>query len=167
MSDNIDEKWFKHLENLDNHYHPDNFFADQKDLPGNKSKIKDDYFSPGFTEETDIPEQAELSIDIFQDKENLYVIAPVSGIKSDSLDLSLEKDILTIKGERDKKYTASDKNQYLYQECYWGKFSRSIILPGPVKNNKIKAELLNGVLRIILPKEKENGLVRIKVKQED
>ena len=89
----------------------------------------------------------------------------MAGSLSQSLDIHLDKDILTIKGERTSEYAAEKHNQYIYQECYWGKFSRSVILPFPVLADKIEATLKDNVLKIKLPKADETKKISIKVKE--
>ena len=73
--------------------------------------------------------------------------------------------MLTIKGKREHEEEIDDKN-YFFKECYWGNFSRTIILPCDVKSDKITATLKNGVLTIKLPKAK-NKKIDIKVIDED
>ncbi|MDP2754057.1 MAG: Hsp20/alpha crystallin family protein, partial [Nitrospirota bacterium] len=58
-----------------------------------------------------------------------------------------------------------DDENYLYHECYWGAFSRSIILPVEIKAEKIEACLENGVLTVVLPKAKIAKRTEIKVKE--
>ena len=72
--------------------------------------------------------------------------------------------MLTVKGER-KKEELEEVVNYLYQECFWGKFSRTIILPIEVKANKVSATLEEGVLTIILPIDKAKKQRVIKVKE--
>ncbi|NQT50334.1 Hsp20/alpha crystallin family protein [Candidatus Kuenenbacteria bacterium] len=163
---NKKQDWQQHLEDLEKHYHPDKFFSDQENIPTNESNVREHFFAPALTEETDIPEEAQLSIDIYQDEDHLYVVTPIAGINPKSLDISLDKDILTIRGERNKEFSADPKS-YIYQECYWGKFSRSVILPLPVKATKVEANFKEGVLKITLPKEEESRKVEIKVKASD
>jgi HSP20 family protein len=158
-----DQNWFNHLDNLDEHYSPDKFFADQDTRPSNDTNVKEHFFAPALTEEADLPEEAQLSIDIHQDADNLYVISPLAGADPATLDVSLDNDILTIRGQRDDFHSAKQED-YLYQECYWGKFSRSIILPLPVITNELTATLKNNVLTVKLPKAPEAKKVEIKVK---
>ena len=165
MTDDFNQNWFNHLDDLEQHYHPDKFFSDEISKPTDEASVKDHYYAPAFTEEADIPEEAQLSIDIYQDEDNLYVITPVAGSLSQSLDIHLDKDILTIKGERTSEYAAEKHNQYIYQECYWGKFSRSVILPFPVLADKIEATLKDNVLKIKLQKADETKKISIKVKE--
>jgi len=163
MIKNQNQNWQKHLDELEKHYHPDNFFVDQFKKPTNQvSSITDEFFSEPLCEDKPIEEEGQLSIDIYQDDDNLYVLTPVAGVKPENIEITLEKDALTIKGTREKSHEIEEKNS-LFRECYWGKFSRSIILPVPVKQIGIKADFKNGVLKITLPKAEESKEVKIKV----
>jgi HSP20 family protein len=71
--------------------------------------------------------------------------------------------MLTIRGKRHDEAEEEGRN-YLYQECYWGSFSRSVILPVEVDSKKIDASLENGVLTITLNKIKKAKKVGIRVK---
>ena len=164
MPQDLNDNWSKHLDDLEEFYHPDKFFADQKTKPNNETAIQDQFFAPSFTEEANLPEEAQLSIDIFQDTNNLYVIAPIAGIRKEGLEVTLDKDILTIRGERGGEFS-KEKHNYLYQECYWGKFSRSLVLPVPVDGQKIEATLKDSVLKITLPKVEEEKSISIKIKE--
>ncbi|MFH1661896.1 MAG: Hsp20/alpha crystallin family protein [Candidatus Falkowbacteria bacterium] len=109
-------------------------------------------------------EEGQLSIDVYQDKNNLYVVSTIAGVKPEDIDIAINNDMLTIRGKREMKKTVENEN-YLYKECYWGSFSRSIILPVEVKKEKINASLENGVLTITLPKAKTAKQISIKVKE--
>lgn len=164
MSTNYDPHWHKHLDELEEHYRPDRFFIGQETKPTNESNIQDNFFTPALTEETEFPEEAQMSVDIFQDEENIYVVTPIAAARPETLSVSIDKDILTIRGERNHDYV-TERHNYLYQECYWGKFSRSIILPVPVKTDKVEADFRDGVLKVKLPKAAEAKKVEIKIKQ--
>lgn len=109
-------------------------------------------------------EEGQLSIDVFQDNENLIVKSTIAGVKPEDIDISINNDMLTIRGKREMQDEIHDDN-YLYRECYWGSFSRSIILPMEVKADKIDACLENGVLTITLPKAQSAKQISIKVKE--
>jgi HSP20 family protein len=70
--------------------------------------------------------------------------------------------MVTIKGKREKDEMISD-GDYYYQECYWGAFSRSVILPVDVESEKSEASLKNGILTIRLPKIEKIKTRKIKV----
>jgi len=110
--------------------------------------------------------EGQLSVDVYQTEENIVVKSTIAGINTEDLDISLHNDMLTIKGMRHKDFEA-DEDDYFYQECYWGGFSRSIILPVEVKEDEISATLKNGILTITLPKAEKSKLKIVKVKEEE
>ncbi len=110
-------------------------------------------------------EEGQLSVDVYQDKDNIIIKSTIAGVKPEDIDISINNDLITIKGKREMEETVKDED-YFYQECYWGSFSRSIILPVEVKADQAQAELKNGILTIVLPKAKPSKAVSIKVKGE-
>lgn len=114
---------------------------------------------PGFGEE-----EGQLSVDIYQTETDVVVKSTIAGATTDDIDISLEEDMLTIRGRREQP-EAIPHDAYLYRECYWGKFSRSIVLPVEIKSDKVSASLHNGVLTIILPKAHRSKPTNIRVKQ--
>lgn len=109
--------------------------------------------------------EGELSLDIFEDEKQLIVKAPIAGTKPEDLNVSINNDLLTIQGER--RLEEVEEKNCLYQECFWGKFSRSVILPVEVKAQGIKAFLKDGILTIVLSKTKQTKSKVIKVKNEE
>jgi len=96
-----------------------------------------------------VPE-GQLSVDVYQTKEELVIQSAIAGIRPDILDISLEGDVVTIKGKREKP--DSEEGDYFTQECYWGQFSREIILPVEVDPNRVRAAMKDGILTIRIPK---------------
>lgn len=107
-------------------------------------------------------EEGELLVDVYQDGNNIIIRSTVAGIQSEDIDIDINNDMITIRGKR-KADVMVDEDDYFYQECYWGSFSRSIILPCEVQANKVKASLKNGVLTIILPKSKKEQAIKVSV----
>jgi len=107
--------------------------------------------------------EGQLAIDVFQTDKKIIIKSTIAGVVPENLKISLHNDLLTIKGRRTLKENVSEEN-YLYRECYWGPFSRSIILPSEVDNKKVEADLENGVLTITLYKSTPN---KIEVKLKD
>lgn len=109
-------------------------------------------------------EEGQLSIDIFQTDSELVIRSTIAGATARDIEISLVEDMLTIRGQRelDEQMPA---DAYLYRECYWGRFSRSVILPIEVKHDKVAASLHNGVLTVRLPKARRSKQTTIKVKE--
>ncbi|MFA6028110.1 MAG: Hsp20/alpha crystallin family protein [Patescibacteria group bacterium] len=107
----------------------------------------------------------QLAVDVFQDRKNIYVKAAIAGVRPSEIEIYLNNDMLTIKGQRKSCQESIEEDDYYIKECYWGGFSRSIILPVDVKNDQVKAVIENGLLTIILPKSKRPKNTRIEVKE--
>lgn len=114
----------------------------------------------------ELEEEGQLLVDIFKDGNNVVIKTIVAGVNSKDLDISLRDDIITIKGKRvsDKEISNDD---YFCKECYWGKFSRSIILPFKVREDGLDATLKNGMLTIIIPRANVSSVNKIKIKELD
>jgi HSP20 family molecular chaperone IbpA len=109
-------------------------------------------------------EEGQLSIDVYQTPDTLVIKSTIAGVKPEDIDISINNDLLTIRGSREMIENIREEN-YLYRECYWGSFSRSIILPVEVEADKIEAFLENGVLTVVLPKARSAKQISIKVKE--
>ncbi|MFH1366864.1 MAG: Hsp20/alpha crystallin family protein [Patescibacteria group bacterium] len=108
----------------------------------------------------------QLAVDVYQTDKDIIIKSTIAGVRVEDIDISLHNDMLTIKGLRQKDSEAAAED-YFYQECYWGGFSRSIILPLEVKEEEITATLKNGILTITLPKAEKARLKTVKVKEEE
>jgi HSP20 family protein len=109
-----------------------------------QENLQDDWMS----EET----EGQLSIDVFQDEHSVYVVAPVAGVKPENIDVTITDEVLTIRGDRNPGHEAQPE-QHFTQECYWGPFARSYVLPIAVESEQSKATLKDGMLRIEIPKD--------------
>lgn len=128
-----------------------------------KNKKEEEVEEEIYDDEGDeLEEEGQLSVDVYQDRENIYIKSTIAGVEPEDVDIAFDNDMITIRGKRHKDKNIREED-YFYQECYWGNFSRSIILPVDVQEEKIKAEIRNGILTIILPKAKRRG-IDIKVK---
>ncbi len=103
------------------------------------------------------------AVDVWQDKDNVYVESPLAGINPDDVRVSVENDILTIEGQSEKKSEVDDKNYYR-KEVRSGSFHRAVALPASVDGNKASAEFENGILKISIPKEEKAKPKAIDVK---
>lgn len=109
-------------------------------------------------------EEGQLSIDVYQTPKCIIVKSTIAGVKPEDIDISINNDMLTIRGKREHLNDIKE-DDFLFRECYWGSFSRSIILPVEIEADKIEAELENGVLTVNLPKAKPTKQISIKVKE--
>lgn len=106
--------------------------------------------------------EGQLAVDVFQTKEAIVVKTAIAGVKPEDIHVSISNDVLTIRGKRELGHTVRDE-EYYYRECYWGAFSRSIVLPLEVQQDKIDAVFKNGVLTVTLPKRNPEKSVKLKI----
>ncbi len=118
--------------------------------------------SPDWMEET----EGQLAVDVYQTDDNVILKAPIAGVRPEDLEISMTDEVVNIKGER-KEESEVKRENYLCQECYWGGFSRSYVLPVPVVGDKGQASLKNGILTITIPKQEKTKAKTIEVKQEE
>lgn len=116
------------------------------------------------TEKKWFEKEGQLAVDVYQTEEELIIQSAVAGIKLEELDISIEGDKLTIRGKREKPIEQGESN-YFYQECYWGPFSREIILPVEVDPSRAKATFKEGILTIRMPKIEREKKRKIEVKE--
>jgi HSP20 family protein len=107
--------------------------------------------------------EGQLTIDVYQTDNDIVIKSTIAGVKPEDLDVSISNDMVTIRGERKNEEVVSGDNYY-YQECYWGSFSRSVVLPVDVISEKAEASLKNGILTIRLPKATSNKVKKIQVR---
>lgn len=107
--------------------------------------------------------EGQLTIDVYQTDMEIVIKSTIAGVKPEDLDVSINNDMVTIKGERKNDEIVSGENYY-YQECYWGYFSRSVVLPVDIIADKAEASLKNGILTIRLPKADTTKIKRIQVR---
>ncbi len=93
----------------------------------------------------------EPAVDIYQDRDNLYVEVSLAGVKPEEVEISIEDNILTIQGKTEEKKETKEKD-YLRKEIRKGAFRRVIKLPVEVKGDRAIAESLSGMLKITIPK---------------
>ena len=89
----------------------------------------------------------ELVVDVFEDNSHFVVLAAIAGVQIKDLDISVEKDMMVIKGHRIDPHEQPEK-KYFYQECYWGPFSRKIVLPENIDTQAADAQMDKGILTI-------------------
>ena len=112
---------------------------------------------------TDTEEEGQLAIDMYQTPNEIIVKTMVAGVRPEDLDISITRDMVTIKGHREDthEFTGDD---YFHKELYWGTFSRTIVLPAEIEVEEAEATNKNGLLTLTLPKIDRNKQAKVKVK---
>ncbi|MBU2524610.1 Hsp20/alpha crystallin family protein [Patescibacteria group bacterium] len=108
-------------------------------------------------------DEGELAVDVYETADYIYIVAPVAGVQMDNIDLSITEDVLQIRGRRSLGRDVPPQN-YLIRECFWGDFSRSVILPPNADPTTISATFKNAVLKIKIGKFDQGKTRRIEIK---
>ncbi len=95
--------------------------------------------------------EGELVVDVFETNSDFIVLTAIAGVNIKDIDISVEKDMMVIKGQRQNPHDSNEK-KYFYQECYFGPFSRKIVLPENIKTEAAEAQMDKGMLIIKIPK---------------
>jgi HSP20 family molecular chaperone IbpA len=106
---------------------------------------------------------AELSVDVYQTSDMIVVKAMIAGVRPEDLDVSITRDMVTIRGTREEERTAKEDDYYT-RELYWGSFSRTISLPEEIDVDEAEAVEKHGLLIIKLPKLDKRRESKLKVK---
>jgi HSP20 family protein len=143
--------------------------AGRKSVPKDEeSVLQDDFLDlPMEEEETEedwLPEaDGQLAVDVYQTKDSVVVKAPIAGVRPEDIDVEVAEDMVTIRGER-KEQKDINAGEYYIQECHWGAFSRSVILPASTVAEKAVADLTeDGILTVTIPKVILEKVKKIKV----
>ncbi len=107
--------------------------------------------------------EGQLNIDMYQTKDNVIIKSTIAGVRPEDIDITVANDMVTIKGSRKKEENIA-QDDYFYQECYWGNFSRSVIIPVDIDSEEISADLKDGILTVIIPKAAKAKTKKVKVK---
>ncbi|MEA3336967.1 MAG: Hsp20/alpha crystallin family protein [Chloroflexota bacterium] len=101
-----------------------------------------------------------LPLDVYTTEEEIVIGASVPGVSAESVEITVEGDVLSIKGELPAPMENVD---YLMRERHYGKFSRSLTINVPVDADSIEATFENGVITVVVPKAEESKPKTIKV----
>jgi HSP20 family molecular chaperone IbpA len=114
----------------------------------------------------EVPEEeseGELAVDVYQTPTHIIVKAMIAGVKPEDLDVAITRDMVTIKGKREK-FSEGGSNDYFFSELYWGAFARTIVLPQEVEIEDAEASEKHGLLIIKLPKVDKGRQTKLKIK---
>ena len=107
--------------------------------------------------------EGQLTVDVYQTPNDIIVESAIAGVAPDDIDVNVTTDSISIRGSRKREKTVREED-YLYQECYWGKFGRSIILPQEVDPEGAEEKFKNGILTVTLPKANKKKIHKLKVR---
>ena len=136
-----------------------------KDKQINREKEMENSWGADAQGQEEEEEDGQLAIDVYQDENFVVIKSIVGGVRPEDLDLSVTNDMVTIRGSRERVDQILEENYY-YQECFWGSFSRSVILPCDINIDKVEASMKNGILTIKMPKVEKNSATKIEVRGE-
>ncbi|MFA6274221.1 MAG: Hsp20/alpha crystallin family protein [Candidatus Paceibacterota bacterium] len=123
--------------------------------------VKEDKKGNGWMEEEN--DEAELTVDVYQTPTEIIVQTMVAGVKPEDLELTIARDMITIRGKREDLRKVDEEN-YFTKELYWGAFSRTILLPQEIEPEEAEAIEKHGLLTIKLEKVDKEKKTSIKVK---
>jgi len=108
-------------------------------------------------------EEGQLTVDVYQTANDIVIKTMIAGVKPEDLDISITRDMVTIKGSREETREV-DEGDYFTKELYWGSFSRTILLPQEIEVETAEAVEKHGLLIIKLPKVDKGKQTKLKVR---
>ncbi len=108
-------------------------------------------------------QEGELPVDMYQTDDAIVIRALVAGVSPNELEISITRDMVTIRGTREEFQEAHDDN-YFHRELFWGSFSRTLLLPEEVAIDEAEAQEKHGLLEIKLPKLDKHRSTQLKVR---
>lgn len=108
-------------------------------------------------------EEGQLAVDVLETQVSVIIRTAVAGVKLSDLDIHVTTDLVTIRGTRKEEADLRNATVH-FQECFWGTFSRSVILPHHVNPEGAEAHIKDGVLTLTIPKTR--GDMHVQIRQE-
>lgn len=134
---------------------------EDEDFSGSHLEMSNEANKPSIFEESE--EEAQLTVDVYQNATEIVVKTMVAGVKPEDLDVNITRDSVTIRGERAEERNLSSED-YIHRELYWGSFSRTIALPEEIDVDGAEAVEKHGMLILHLPKLDKNRQTKLKVR---
>lgn len=137
-------------------------FGEDDDLAVNDEYVENETWADQ-PDTTTPPQDGELPVDMYQTEEMIVIRALVAGVSPEDLDISITRDMVTIRGVREEYQEAHD-DSYYHRELFWGSFSRTLLLPEEVAIDEAEAQEKHGLLEIKLPKLDKHRSTQLKVR---
>jgi HSP20 family protein len=109
-------------------------------------------------------QEGQLAVDVAETPDTLIIRAIIAGTAQEDLDIHVTEDTITIRGKRTAPDWPDNATVH-FAECFFGSFSRSVMLPSPIKPDDTQAQITNGILTITAPKAQKT--VRLTVTSSD
>ncbi len=138
-------------------------FGEDDDVSVTQYTEDEPEFSGQGEDEDENPQEGELPVDMYHTGDAVVIRALVAGVSPDDLDISITRDMVTIKGIREEYQEAAD-DDYYHRELFWGSFTRTLLLPEEILIDEADAQEKHGLLEIRLPKVDKDRSTRLKVK---
>ena len=107
--------------------------------------------------------EGQLAVDVIETPDRVIIRSAIAGVSEDDVQITINEDMVTIRGQRTIDPLPLNATVH-YEECFWGAFSRSVILPCRITPDDADASLVNGILHITL--KKARGDIRVPVRKE-
>ncbi|OGH73807.1 MAG: hypothetical protein A3C90_02390 [Candidatus Magasanikbacteria bacterium RIFCSPHIGHO2_02_FULL_51_14] len=111
-------------------------------------------------------QEGQLAVDVYETKKEVVIVSTMAGADTSHIEVYIHSDLLTIRGRRVMPVDADEIENTFHQECFWGTFSRSIVLPVEVKADLAAAEYVNGVLTVRVPKQRMDAKIPVVIVEE-
>lgn len=144
------------------------FIDDEKDdnmsqKTGRRGEVSGNGSKQNGSLENTTSEEGELTVDVYQTADDIVIKTIVAGVKPEDLDISITRDMVTVRGARQETREVED-NDYFHKELYWGSFSRTILLPQEIDVDAAEAIERHGLLTLKLPKLDKTRQTKLKVR---
>lgn len=114
----------------------------------------------------DSHQEGQLAVDVYATPTELVLLSPMAGVRTGTIEVFVRQDVVTIRGERTRPPEAGDIEHVYHRECFWGPFSRTVILPVDVAGDRAHAQYENGVLTVRIPKQERHGKIPVRIVEE-
>ncbi len=125
--------------------------------------VQEESWQDDVESDKETPQEGELPVDMYQTNDAIIIKALVAGVSPSDLEISITRDMVTIRGMREEYQETNDDNYY-HRELFWGSFSRTLLLPEEVVIDEAEAQEKHGLLEIRLPKLDKHRSTQLKVK---
>lgn len=141
----------------------DHQFGDEDNLAVEDDDLQEENAWEGDPETNALQQDGELPVDMYQTDDMIVIRALVAGVSPNELEISITRDMVTIRGVREEFQEAHDDG-YFHRELFWGSFSRTLLLPEEVAIDEAEAQEKHGLLEIKLPKLDKHRSTQLKVR---